>query len=154
MITFLKDNFLLPENCRNIINFYKSNTDNIYQFRDVFPLLLSVDKLDKNFVKDIHDISIKLNNSIIDWAQIVYWPTGSFQDLHYDKASERTTLSSICYLNDDYEGGQTYFEDGTIFTPKKGRILFFDGKYYLHGVKKVTSGNRYVLAIWYKNDIK
>ena len=29
--------------------------------------------------------------------------------------------------------------------------LFFDGKYYLHGVKEVLSNDRYVLAIWYKS---
>jgi len=55
-----------------------------------------------------------------------------------------------CYLNENYKGGQTYFKDGTIFSPKTGRMLFFDGKYYFHGVKEILSNDRYVLVIWYK----
>jgi hypothetical protein len=132
------------------IRFYEDAT---YDCDDlVIPLNLKKENLEINFVNKINKISKTINDSIIDWSQIVYWPKNSFQDLHFDSASNKTTLSSICYLNDNYEGGQTYFEDGTIFTPITGRILFFDGKHYLHGVKKIISGNRYVLAIWYKND--
>jgi predicted 2-oxoglutarate/Fe(II)-dependent dioxygenase YbiX len=59
-------------------------------------------------------------------------------------------MSSILYLNDDYEGGETNYEDGTIFKPKKGRLLFFDGKYHKHGVNKVRNNIRYTVATWYK----
>jgi hypothetical protein len=154
MISLIKDNFVSKEFCESVINFYKENKNQEKKFRDVFTLDLLKENLDINFVNDIHKISKTINNSIIDWVQIVYWPTNSFQGLHFDSVSTGTTLSSICYLNNNYEGGQTYFEDGTIFTPLIGRMLFFDGKYYLHGVKKVISGNRYVLAIWYKNETK
>lgn len=151
MITLLKDNFLSKEECKNLINFYKKNKKKCVKFRNVFPLHLNIYKdIDQNLFKKINNISLLINNSIIDWAQIVYWPKDSFQDLHFDNASEKTTLSSICYLNDNFTGGETYFEDGTTFKPKTGRILFFDGKYYFHGVKKVISKNRFVLAIWYK----
>ena len=37
-----------------------------------------------------------------------------------------------------------------MFKPKKGRGLFFDGKYYKHGVTKVENEIRYVIATWYK----
>ena len=67
-----------------------------------------------------------------------------------DNASQKTTLTSITYLNDDYTGGQTYYEDGTIFKPKKGRGLFFNGQYHKHGVKPVSKNIRYVVAAWYK----
>ena len=152
MIALIKDNFISINDCVDKINFYKENKYKAEKFRDVFPLPLFKEELNKNLIDNIHHISKTINNSIIDWMQIVYWPTDSFQDLHFDTGSNETTLSSICYLNDDYEGGQTYFEEGTIFAPLTGRILFFDGKHYLHGVKKVISGDRYVLAIWYKND--
>ena len=64
--------------------------------------------------------------------------------------SDETTLSSITYLNDNFDGGRTYFEDGTTFIPKKGRSIFFDGQYYKHGVSKVENNIRYVVATWYK----
>jgi len=152
MIVLIKDNLNSKEFCKNAINFYKKNKNKAKKFRNVFPLDLKKEDLEIDFINKIHNISKTINNSIIDWAQIVYWPKNSFQDFHFDNSSDKTTLSSICYLNDNYIGGQTYFEDGTIFTPITGRTLFFDGKYYLHGVKKIISGNRYVLAMWYKND--
>lgn len=152
MISLIKDEFISKEECKKLIKFYKDNKNKVKKFRDVFPLGLDVIKdLNVKLINNIHYVSAIINNSVIDWAQIVYWPKGSFQKLHIDNASKETTLSSICYLNDDYEGGQTYFKDGTIFSPKTGRAVFFDGKYYLHGVKEVLSNDRYVLAIWYKS---
>ena len=154
MIALIKDNFVSKKFCKDAINVFKKNKNKQKKFRDVFTLELLKENLDVNFLNDIHKISKTINNSVIDWIQIVYWPKNSFQDLHFDNASTETTLSSICYLNNNYEGGQTYFKDGTIFTPLTGRILFFDGKHYLHGVKKIISGNRYVIAAWYKNETK
>ena len=152
MIALIKDEFISKEECKKLIKFYKDNKHKVEKFRDVFPLKLNFIKdLDVKLINNIHYVSAIINNSVIDWAQIVYWPKGSIQKLHIDNASKETKLSSICYLNDDYEGGQTYFEDGTMFSPKIGRIVFFDGKYYLHGVREVLSKDRYVLAIWYKS---
>lgn len=147
MIACIQDNFFSKKTCEVLIKFYKKNKKHSKKFRDVYPLDIN---LSNDLVNKINSASILLNNSIVDWAQIVYWPKNSFQDLHYDIFSKKTTLSSICYLNDDFVGGETYFKDGTVFKPKKNRILFFDGNYYFHGVKKITSKNRYVLAIWYK----
>ena len=53
------------------------------------------------------------------------------------------------YLNSDFEGGHTYFTDGTSIAPKAGRIVFFDGKYHYHGVSPIYN-NRYTIAAWYK----
>ena len=64
---------------------------------------------------------------------------------------KQTTLSSILYLNNDYEGGETYLEDGTLFKPREGRVLFLDGLYYGHGVSTVLKKERYTLAVWYKS---
>jgi hypothetical protein len=60
----------------------------------------------------------------VDWLQIVHWPKGSFQEFHKDFESQDTVLTSITYLNDDFVGGETVFEDGIVIKPKKGRTLF------------------------------
>jgi hypothetical protein len=91
-----------------------------------------------------------LFNSKIDWFEIVKWPVNSKQDLHFDTGSNETTLSSIIYLNQNFEGGQTYYEDNTSIQPILGRGLFFDGNFYKHGVKEVKQNTRYVVATWYK----
>jgi|TARA_R100000482_G_C5010487_1_gene95435 hypothetical protein len=147
--TLILDNFLSKEECKFLIEYYESNTENIEKFRDVFPLTL-------HFVEKLNFLTFKLNkiaeefNAQIDWFQIVKWPKNSFQELHFDTAKKETVLSSIVYLNDNFEGGQTYFEEGTMFKPKKGRGLFFDGQYYKHGVTPVKKQIRYVVATWYK----
>jgi len=34
-----------------------------------------------------------------------------------------------------------------------GDTIMFDGKKYEHGVKPITKGTRYVLAVWYSDNI-
>ncbi len=70
--------------------------------------------------------------------------------MHFDTANDETTLASIIYLNQNFKGGQTYYEDSTSIQPISGRGLFFDGNFYKHGVKKVEKNTRYVVATWFK----
>lgn len=97
-----------------------------------------------------------------DVINIVYWPEGKFMPAHADNANPDGSphdmayrdFSSICYLNDDYEGGNVYFttQDMTI-RPKTGRNLSFTGGFHHeHSVLKVTKGNRYSLAAFYTFD--
>ncbi len=152
MITCILDNYLSHEECDELIQYYKDNEERlsvkhgmIYPLKfkegyDKFPEL--VDRLNKT--------AKLLGDNQINWMQIVKWPVGAFQLHHIDQSQPDISMSSILYLNDDYEGGETNYEDGTIFKPKKGRLLFFDGKYYEHGVKEVRNNIRYTVATWYK----
>ena len=150
MKIIIEDNFLQKQECNLVINFYKKNLNRVKSFRDVFPLDLEQEDKDIYFIiKKLNKFVEKLNHTI-DWIQIVKWPVKSIQNLHFDNTSSFTTFSSILYLNDDFEGGQTFFEDGTIVKPVVGRALFFDGNFYKHGVKKVDKNTRYVIATWYK----
>ena len=150
MITLIADNLLSQSECNMLIDYYKKNKNFSEKFRDVYPLNLETKDPNINFLKTKLNSISKNFSSEIDWFQIVKWPINSTQNLHFDNASQKTTLTSITYLNDDYTGGQTYYEDGTIFKPKKGRSLFFNGQYYKHGVKPVDKNIRYVVAAWYK----
>ena len=148
MKTLIYDNLFTEDECNFAIDFYKNLEHEAEKFRDVYPLSI--------LENEMNNIQIKLSkiskefNAQIDWIQIVKWPIGSYQNLHFDLDSDETTLSSITYLNDNFDGGRTYFEDGTTFIPKKGRSIFFDGQYYKHGVSKVENNIRYVVATWYK----
>ena len=104
-----------------------------------------------DITKRIESIANHFHPNIeLDWAQIVAWPHGTSHALHYDTFSGKTVFTSITYLNCSYRGGETFFDDGTIISPKTGRTVFFDGKKYFHGVKSVYYGNRFSLPIWYK----
>jgi hypothetical protein len=150
VITLIADNLLSQSECNMLIDYYKKNENFSKKFRDVYPLDLKIKDPNINFLETKLNFISKNFNSEIDWFQIVKWPINSTQNLHFDTASQKTTLTSITYLNDDYTGGQTYYENGTIFKPKKGRGLFFNGQYHKHGVKPVSKNIRYVVAAWYK----
>jgi hypothetical protein len=151
MLAYIKENHLSLNECDNLIEFYKKNSEQAKLFRSNFPLPLRGQILEK--VKNyLEPMSLTLNNSILDWSDLVYWPKKSYQDLHKDFASAHTTLSSITYLNDNFIGGITYFQDGTQFAPVKGRTVFFDGQYFNHGVTPIFQGERYTLATWYKKN--
>ena len=150
MITLIADNLLSQSECNMLIDYYKKNENFSKKFRDVYPLALKTKDPNINFLETKLNFISKNFNSEIDWFEIVKWPINSKQDLHIDDASKDTILSSITYLNDDFTGGQTHYEDGTTFKPKKGRSLFFNGTYYKHGVTPVSKNTRYVVASWYK----
>ena len=149
--THLIDDFITKKECKYLINFYKSYEFKSFAYRDTRPLdLKESSMLELEFLfKKLNKYASKLNAKL-DWSQIVKWPVGSTQNLHFDSAKENTVLSSILYLNDNYKGGQTYYEEGTIFKPKTGRIVYFDGRHYKHGVKPVKKETRFVVAAWYK----
>jgi hypothetical protein len=97
-------------------------------------------------------------------AAIVKWLPGQFQKPHADKELHEGPdaglpndfpnydLSSLFYLNDDYEGGELYFPNqGVKFKPKKGAAYFFPGDMqYIHGVTEVKSGVRYTCPFFWQ----
>jgi hypothetical protein len=157
MISLLQDNLLSRKECDGLINLYHKHKQKVFKFNSSFPLLVvskdSLKKpiLPKKYINKLQKTALVLNNAVIDWCEIVYWPTGSFMPLHKDMGKADTTvLTSLIWLNDGFIGGNLFYEDGTTFVPKKGRGLFFDGIYNTHGVTKVESGERYTLITWYK----
>lgn len=57
-------------------------------------------------------------------------------------------LSVVCYLNDDFAGGQTSFPGlDYAATPKAGKAIVFPSN-YLHCSEPVTSGEKFALVSW------
>lgn len=90
---------------------------------------------------------------------VVIWRTGNYQDPHADKETNdgktilvpENDIASLIYLNDDFKGGEIYFPIQKIeIKPEAGDAIFFPGdNKYLHGVKKITEGNRFSsTAFW------
>ena len=98
-------------------------------------------------------------------TMLVKWNTGLEQDVHGDKENADGTpqnnidlrhydISTIVYINDDFEGGEIYLPQHDIsIKPKKGLLVCFPGdRHYLHGVSKITSGTRFTLPYWWAVD--
>lgn len=94
---------------------------------------------------------------------IVRWLPGQFQNPHADKELHDGPdaglpndfpwydLSSLFYLNDDYEGGELYFPLQDVkFKPKRGAAYFFPGdKNFIHGVTEIKNAIRYTCPFFW-----
>jgi predicted 2-oxoglutarate/Fe(II)-dependent dioxygenase YbiX len=76
----------------------------------------------------------------------VRYKEGQHFQVHSDHGfSYNCTLSSVMYLNDEYEGGELWFPylDITL-KPSYGDIVLFPSTFiYAHASKKVVSGTKY-----------
>lgn len=76
----------------------------------------------------------------------VRYTTGQHFNVHTDHGfSYNCTVSSVMYLNDNYEGGELYFPLLDIkIKPEYGDIVFFPSTYiYAHASMPITSGVKY-----------
>jgi predicted 2-oxoglutarate/Fe(II)-dependent dioxygenase YbiX len=59
-------------------------------------------------------------------------------------------FSIVCYLNNDFTGGQTSFPGlNYSVAPESGKAIVFPST-YLHGSEPVTSGEKFVVVSWVK----
>jgi predicted 2-oxoglutarate/Fe(II)-dependent dioxygenase YbiX len=89
----------------------------------------------------------------------VKYNPGQHFSVHTDHGFSYTcTVSSIVYLNDNYEGGELWFPYINLkFKPKKGDVIFFPSTYiFAHGAMAVTDGTKYsaVTMFDYKDNNK
>ncbi len=76
----------------------------------------------------------------------VRYGVGQHFNVHADHGfSYNCTVSSVMYLNDDYEGGELWFPYLDIkIKPQYGDIVFFPSTFiYAHASLKITSGTKY-----------
>lgn len=130
---------------------------------NVVPALSSDDKIKKLLVR-IHDglrdaFSKRFNNGLpvyCDQIGIVRWPVGSWQMTHIDHVDGLDRVcGSVVYLNDDYEGGETFypfFEKS--MKPLKGKMFAHSpDNEHLHGVTKIIGKTRYTISsTWGTNE--
>jgi hypothetical protein len=71
----------------------------------------------------------------------------------FGKMFQKKHYSSLIYLNDDYVGGELYFPEYDFITkPEVGTLICFQGdEDALHGVKKVESGIRYTVSLFWED---
>jgi hypothetical protein len=90
---------------------------------------------------------------------IIRWFPGLEQQPHADKQLNDGSpnpfptydLNSLIYYNDDFEGGELYYPQHDLeVKPKPGLAVAHPGDVsYLHGVKKVISGERFTTPSFY-----
>lgn len=98
-----------------------------------------------------------------DYTDLVFWPPGDGMVVHADNANEDgspnlfgwRTYSAVLYLNDDYQGGTTFFPRlGVEVRPETGKLVAFGaGSEYQHGVRPITAGERYTMPLWFTDQL-
>ena len=82
----------------------------------------------------------------------VRYGVGQHFGVHSDHGfSYNCTVSSVLYLNDDYEGGELWFPYMDVtFKPQKGDLVIFPSTFiYAHSSKPITSGVKYAAVTMY-----
>lgn len=97
-----------------------------------------------------------------DTLQVIRWFPGMDQGPHADDMSDtenkdhlHRSFGSVVYLNDNYEGGHTYYPNFNFeVKPKTGSLAFHPATPdHLHGVTRVSNSIRYTLASFWTFDI-
>lgn len=96
----------------------------------------------------LHDYEKRFNFTMeyMESINFVRYGEGQHFSVHTDHGfSYSCTLSSVGYLNDNYEGGEIWFPNLKLkFKPQKGDILFFPSTYiFAHAALPVSSGIKY-----------
>jgi predicted 2-oxoglutarate/Fe(II)-dependent dioxygenase YbiX len=67
----------------------------------------------------------------------------------WEKTLDRD-LSVVCFINDDFSGGELFFPAlDLVIEPEAGTLVCFPSDHnYIHGVRPVTAGHRYTIVTW------
>ena len=153
------DDFLTEDECDFLIDYYKKYPDKeTFKFNTLLWMKhtpssdLRKSSIRGSYLKRIEkEFCLKLN-----YDQIVFWPPNSFKPMHKDgqfDINKNNDWTSVCYLNDDYEGGETMIESDLI-KPKRGRLVVFPSKKMFHGVSLVKTNSRYTYIAWWQENKK
>jgi hypothetical protein len=84
-------------------------------------------------------------------VQLVKYQRGGHIRPHKDTASGFSSrcVSAVCYLNDDFEGGELAFPDlPHTYRPRAAALLLFPSDYN-HGVLPIRTGRRYAFVAFF-----
>jgi hypothetical protein len=88
--------------------------------------------------------------------QLLKYSGGEEYKAHYDGGTSiGRCISALCYMNDNYEGGEIEFVNfGIKIKPQAGMMILFPSNYaYSHVAHPVTKGTKYALVTWVRDRI-
>lgn len=83
-------------------------------------------------------------------TQVLRYPPGGHYVPHQDAVSDMLYryFTVVCYLNDDFEGGRTWFPSlDYSAVPRTGRAIVFPSRFY-HCAQPVVRGEKFVIISW------
>lgn len=107
----------------------------------------------KHYTNEIYPFANKNIKAREHTIHLLKYGVSGHLPAHQDQGVSSRVLSSVMYLNDDYEGGEIEFvNSGVKIKPEAGSIIFFPSNFlYVHEVYPITQGFRYAMPHWYHN---
>jgi predicted 2-oxoglutarate/Fe(II)-dependent dioxygenase YbiX len=104
---------------------------------------------------DLYNKKHNIANTLYHEAySLLKYSGGEEYKSHFDTSGVMgRAVSAICYLNNDYEGGELEFPNFNIkIKPEPGMLILFPSSYpYTHIAHPVTSGTKYALVTWLRD---
>jgi hypothetical protein len=178
--SFIKEIEDLDQYCSPYKNLSKwedwyASTDQTNQYgyskNGIFSFMSANDEIDFKILKIVSSVNHIIKFSITnyctkyglqqpwlpDYFSIKKYMPGADMGPHVDSSDPtdvyHPVLSGVIYLNDDYEGGEIEFPNQNInIKPESGSLIIFPSvDPYVHHPKKIISGNKYMIPLfWYK----
>jgi predicted 2-oxoglutarate/Fe(II)-dependent dioxygenase YbiX len=113
----------------------------------------SLNKAFAHYSQQIYPFAGKNIKSREQSIHLLKYGVGGHLPAHQDQGVSSRVLSTVMYLNDNYEGGEIEFvNSGVKIKPEAGSIIFFPSNFlYVHEVYPITNGFRYSMPHWYHN---
>jgi hypothetical protein len=111
-----------------------------YQFEQ------KMDEVVKPLIKTTFGITLAEHGG----TQVLHYPPGGHYVPHQDAVSDLLYryFTVVCYLNDDFEGGRTWFPSlGYSVQPRTGTAIIFPSRFY-HCAQPVLRGEKFVIISW------
>ena len=159
-LLYVEENFISLSECQELIDLSKANKEEIpygneTRGGDTFLTTLDgiyFDEGKNSVVERVTNLCKTFDDRVvIDYAGVVRWPVGTFMKPHIDPHrpnQEPDLFAAVLYLNDDFTGGYTGFEEYEV-KPETGKLLLFSNSVYKHHVTEVEGLERFALSIWY-----
>ena len=154
---FIFENFLDGETCKKYLNTavtYFKQFENDKSF--IYNMKKRTVQLYEHETELLHRVKTFLEQMFsttltIQTFEAHVWPISVKSNLHTHMVGNRvhSDFNSIIYLNDDFEGGEFYTNNGVLYKPKAGTLTFFNGQTIPHGIKKTLGKHRYILIFWW-----
>ena len=163
---YIEEDFISLSECQRLIDYATLNKSENVSRDDVYSTDIEwIDhgatyygnNVDPITPEDNDEVVTKVTEkckSLVDcqlgYVGIVRWPIGTFMKPHIDENNihEPDVFAAMLYLNDNFTGGSTMFEDIEI-KPKPGKLIIFSNNKHLHYVSEVGGAERFVLSFWY-----
>lgn len=119
-----------------------SNVENVNNYLNMFIKEDIIGKINKLYGLEGKEDIFEL---IFDDIFIVKYDVSKDGQVFLEKHRDSNIISWQIVLNDDYEGGGTYFDDGILVKVKKGGLLIHPG-FVEHMGMSITKGVRYLMV--------